>query len=114
MSSTFPKGFDRPIENEVGEGKQDPVTLNARPSPELVVQNHEMAKESPSMSTRDCEVGTTYNPAPSIESMPSNFLARFQRLAGRLHVEQRGIERVPEDERHEKGTKAMLNVASLV
>lgn len=30
--------------------------------------------------------------------------AKLQRLAGRFHVEQRGIERVPEDERTDKST----------
>jgi len=30
--------------------------------------------------------------------------AKLQRLAGRFHVEQRGIERVPEDERTDKRT----------
>jgi hypothetical protein len=37
--------------------------------------------------------------------------AKLQRLAGRFHVEQRGIERVPEDERTDKST---LKVGTMV
>ncbi|KAF2010566.1 purine-cytosine permease [Aaosphaeria arxii CBS 175.79] len=36
--------------------------------------------------------------------------ARLQRLAGKLHVEQRGIERVPEDERNDT---SLLNVGTM-
>jgi hypothetical protein len=41
--------------------------------------------------------------------------AKLQRLAGRFHVEQRGIERVPEDERTDKSTfkvGTMVNLQS--
>lgn len=37
--------------------------------------------------------------------------AKLQRLAGKLHVEQRGIERVPEDERDDD---SLLNVGTMV
>jgi len=37
--------------------------------------------------------------------------AKLQRLAGKLHVEQRGIERVPEDERDDT---SLLNVGTMV
>lgn len=37
--------------------------------------------------------------------------AKIQRLAGKLHVEQRGIERVPEDERDDH---SLLNVGTMV
>jgi hypothetical protein len=37
--------------------------------------------------------------------------ARVQRLAGRFHVEQRGIERVPENERDDH---SLLNVGTMV
>lgn len=44
----------------------------------------------------------------------SGVRAKLMRLAGRLGVEQRGIERVPEDERTDQGFKALLNVATMV
>ncbi len=37
--------------------------------------------------------------------------AKVQRLAARFHVEQRGIERIPEDERHDT---SLLNVGTMV
>lgn len=37
--------------------------------------------------------------------------AKLQRIAGKLHVEQRGIERVPEDERDDN---SLLNVGTMV
>lgn len=40
--------------------------------------------------------------------------AKTQRLAGKLKIEQRGIERVPEDERHDRGLKGLLNVMTMV
>jgi hypothetical protein len=40
--------------------------------------------------------------------------AKAQRFAGKLNIEQRGIERVPEDERDDRGIKALLNVATMV
>jgi hypothetical protein len=36
--------------------------------------------------------------------------AKIQRLAGRFHVEQRGIERVPENERYDN---SLLNVGTM-
>lgn len=39
------------------------------------------------------------------------FYAKVQRLAARFHVEQRGIERVPEDERDDT---SLLNVGTMV
>ena len=44
----------------------------------------------------------------------NSFYARAQRLAGKLNVEQRGIERVPEYERTDSGFKALLNVGTMV
>lgn len=44
----------------------------------------------------------------------TSFYARAQRLAGRFHVEQRGIERVPEYERTDSGFRALLNVSTMV
>lgn len=37
--------------------------------------------------------------------------AKIQRVAGKLHIEQRGIERVPEDERTDT---SYLNISSMV
>jgi hypothetical protein len=43
----------------------------------------------------------------------SSLTARLLHAAGKLGVEQRGIERVPEDERTETGFKAMLNISTM-
>ncbi|KAL9532969.1 Purine-cytosine permease [Sphaerulina musiva] len=43
----------------------------------------------------------------------NSWYAKMQRLAGKLNVEQRGIERVPENERTDDGFKALLNVATM-
>ena len=40
--------------------------------------------------------------------------AKTQRLAGKLKIEQRGIERVPEDEREDSGLKALFNTGTMV
>lgn len=40
-----------------------------------------------------------------------SFYAKAQRLAGRLKIEQRGIERVPENERNDN---SYLNIGSMV
>lgn len=39
--------------------------------------------------------------------------AKLMRLAGKFNIEQRGIERVPEDERTEYGIKGLLNVSTM-
>lgn len=44
----------------------------------------------------------------------NSFYARAQRFAGKMHVEQRGIERVPEYERTDSGFRALLNVSTMV
>lgn len=43
----------------------------------------------------------------------SGWYAKVQRLAGRFKIEQRGIERVPEDERTDTGFKSLLNVSTM-
>lgn len=43
-----------------------------------------------------------------------SWYAKSMRLAGRLKIEQRGIERVPEDERVDAGFKALLNTGTMV
>ena len=49
-------------------------------------------------------------PGESFE-VGNSIYARLQRLAGKLNIEQRGIERVPEDERTDTN---ILNVGSMV
>ncbi|CAD0084314.1 unnamed protein product [Aureobasidium vineae] len=41
------------------------------------------------------------------------YYGKLQRLAGKFNIEQRGIERVPENERTETGIKALLNVMTM-
>ena len=52
-------------------------------------------------------------PGESFE-VGGTFYARMQRLAGKLKIEQRGIERVPENERTDTGLKALLNTSTMV
>lgn len=52
-------------------------------------------------------------PGESFE-VGDSFYARLQRAAGKLKIEQRGIERVPEDERSDNGFKALLNTSTMV
>ena len=40
--------------------------------------------------------------------------AKTMRFAGKLKIEQRGIERVPESERHDTGFKGLLNAGTMV
>ena len=42
------------------------------------------------------------------------FYAKAMRLAGKLNIEQRGIERVPENERHDVGFMGLLNAGTMV
>ena len=51
-------------------------------------------------------------PGESFE-VGSGWYATAQRFAGKLKIEQRGIERVPEDERTDSGFKALLNVSTM-
>lgn len=43
-----------------------------------------------------------------------NWYGKMQRLARKFKVEQRGIERVPEDERTDTGFRSLLNVSTMV
>lgn len=52
-------------------------------------------------------------PGESFE-VGNSWYAKIQRVAGKLKVEQRGIERVPEDERTDSGFRALLNVSTMV
>jgi len=51
-------------------------------------------------------------PGESFE-IGGGWYATAQRFAGKLKIEQRGIERVPEDERTDSGFKALLNVSTM-
>lgn len=51
-------------------------------------------------------------PGESFE-IGNSWYAKAQRLAGKMRIEQRGIERVPEDERTDTGFKALLNVSTM-
>lgn len=51
-------------------------------------------------------------PGESFE-LGDSFYAKMQRLAGKFHIEQRGIERVPEDERTEGASRGLLNVGTM-
>lgn len=51
-------------------------------------------------------------PGESFE-LGNSYYARLQRLAGKLKIEQRGIERVPEDERTDN-KHPLLNVGTMV
>lgn len=46
--------------------------------------------------------------------MGDSFRAKAMRFAGRFKIEQRGIERVPEDERTDTGFKGLLNAGTMV
>ena len=52
-------------------------------------------------------------PGESFE-IGDSFYARVQRFAGKLKIEKRGIERVPENERTDTGFKALLNTSTMV
>lgn len=52
-------------------------------------------------------------PGESFE-LGDTFYAKMQRLAGKFNIEQRGIERVPENERTEGSTKGLFNVGTMV
>jgi len=51
-------------------------------------------------------------PGESFE-IGNSWTAKVQRLAGKFNIEQRGIERVPEDERTDSGFRALLNVSTM-
>jgi hypothetical protein len=56
--------------------------------------------------------GTTLDTNANATSA-SSLSAKLMRVAGKFGVEQRGIERVPEDERSDTGFKALLNVSTM-
>jgi hypothetical protein len=52
-------------------------------------------------------------PGESFE-LGDSWYAKAQRLAGRFGVEQRGIERVPDNERTEGAVRGLFNVGTMV
>lgn len=52
-------------------------------------------------------------PGESFE-VGDSLYAKLQRFAGRFNIEQRGIERVPDDERTEGAVRGLLNVGTMV
>lgn len=78
------------------------------------------AKSSGSDSQASSTLGATNHAADAENAVPSEDLAsgsslsdKLLRFAAKLGVEQRGIERVPEDERTDTGFKALLNVSTM-
>jgi hypothetical protein len=59
--------------------------------------------------------GTTADASHTSSSVDgdSSLTAKLMHFAGKFGVEQRGIERVPEDERTDTGFKALLNVSTM-
>lgn len=67
-------------------------------------------EKHPGSDSLFCEEGTGAVTGSGFEHGNSLY-AKFQRLAGKLKVEQRGIERVPEDERNDH---SYFNIGSMV
>ena len=71
--------------------------------------HHDIEKNSLPTGSHDAiDAGAV--PGESFEIGNSTY-AKLQRLAGRFKIEQRGIERVPESERHDT---SLLNVGTMV
>jgi hypothetical protein len=59
------------------------------------------------------DVATADRKTVSGAGQPAGFFAKLIHFAEKLGVEQRGIERVPEDERTDTGFKAFMNVFTM-
>ena len=70
------------------------------------------ARTADAGAVKNAKVGHTTSYAAGYAA-GSSFSAKVMDIAGKLGVEQRGIERVPEDERTDTGFKALLNVATM-
>ena len=77
--------------------------------------DHEMSKHPGQTYNVDLERADDNGHAVPGETfeLGSGWYATAQRFAGKLKIEQRGIERVPEDERTDSGFKALLNVSTM-
>ncbi|KAL4094397.1 hypothetical protein PRIC1_010058 [Phytophthora ramorum] len=71
--------------------------------------DHQDKSPKAAYSKLDGDVPLQQSPEHNFED-GSSLYARLQRWAGKLKIEQRGIERVPEDERHDD---SLLNVGSM-
>lgn len=67
----------------------------------LIKQHGKLMQDDGTVPGETFEIGDTW-------------YAKTMRLAGKLRIEQRGIERVPEDERHDTGFKGLLNAGTMV
>ena len=67
----------------------------------LVKQHGKLMQEDGAVPGETFEIGDT-------------FYAKAMRFAGKLKIEQRGIERVPENERTDTGFKGLLNAGTMV
>ncbi len=71
--------------------------------------DHDIEKEAAVPSSHD-ELDDGAVPGESFEYGNTTY-AKLQRLAGKFNIEQRGIERVPENERHDT---SLLNIGTMV
>ena len=70
-------------------------------SDSLVKQHGKLMQEDGAVPGETFEIG-------------DGWYAKTMRFAGKFNIEQRGIERVPEDERHDTGFKGFLNAGTMV
>ena len=93
----------------------DDYDLEKQVSPERKTASAGSSSNSdPQHGVSNTTVVDTSHAVPSASlATGSSLTARLLRAAGKLGVEQRGIERVPEDERTETGFKALLNVSTM-
>lgn len=84
---------EKTYDQETGKGAGQSYNVDLERNSSLVDDGHAVPGES-------FEIG-------------SGWYATAQRFAGKLKIEQRGIERVPEDERTDSGFKALLNVSTM-
>lgn len=84
---------EKTFDQETGKGAGQSYNVDLERNSSLVDDGHAVPGES-------FEIG-------------SGWYATAQRFAGKLKIEQRGIERVPEDERTDSGFKALLNVSTM-
>ena len=86
---------------EAEKGAYWSSTSHSPHGPDLIKQNGMYMQEDGAVPGQTFEIGdSTY--------------AKIQRFAGKFHIEQRGIERVPEDERHDTGFRGLLNAGTMV
>ena len=90
-------------------GYDEPYDVEKHPhSSEVEARRDSLIKQNGKLMTEDGAV-----PGETFE-LGNSWYARAMRFAGKLNIEQRGIERVPEDERTDTGFKALLNAGTMV